>query len=200
MVLCYPRAIDIDEDGRFLKNNSYKLDTGSIYPHRRLRDLICINHSCLAIFALIRASVLKETQLIGSYVASDRLLLAEIGLRGRFYEVQEDLFLHREHSFRSTRHLPTLHSRQAWFDPTKQVQIIYPTWRLLMEYPIAISRASLGRRERLYCYLQMAPWLWGNWKGMMADLAIGAKQILTIGRSILTRCISWRSGSNEQQQ
>jgi glycosyltransferase involved in cell wall biosynthesis len=181
IVVCYPRAIDIDEHGRFLMNNNSKLDIGSIKPHRRLHDLICINHSCLAVFGVIRASVLRRTSLVGRYVASDRVLLAELGLWGRFYQVQEDLFFHREHPSRSTRIMPTLHSRKTWFDPTKEHKIVFPTWKLFARYISAIRHTPLAKRERAFCYLQMVPWLWLHWKGMIGDVVIIVRQIFVTG-------------------
>ncbi len=51
-VLCYWWAVDIDEQGRFLNYNPQMSGTDSPLPSERFKNLICVNHSCLAIFGL----------------------------------------------------------------------------------------------------------------------------------------------------
>ena len=43
---------------------------------------------------------------MGSYAGSDQPLLAELALRGRFVELREPLFEHREHAGRSINEFP----------------------------------------------------------------------------------------------
>jgi glycosyltransferase involved in cell wall biosynthesis len=183
VVLCYPRAVDIDEDNKFLRTHNCSPDTQSRRPYWRFNELIDLNHACLPIFGLIRARVLKKTRLIGNYVASDRVLLAELGLWGRFYEVPEILFLHREHPLRSTRAVPDLHARTAWFDTKKTKRIVFPVWRLLMEYFSSIRRPPISRRQRIACYIQLVFWIRKYWKMMRNDVVIACKEILVSSRT-----------------
>ena len=177
IVLCTTRAIDIDEFGVVRKENNFPLDTQSYRTHIRFYDLICKSHPCLSIFGLIKSKVLKDTSLIGDYVGSDRVLLVELGIRGRFYEVSDPLFLHREHKMRSTRFFPTLQSRTAWFNPKKKTQFVFPTWRLFFEYFLSIKRSSLSHRQRLVCYFLLPLWLRHNLKTMANDVTFAVKKI-----------------------
>jgi len=179
VVLCYPRAKQIDEHGKFMRDYTIKLDTSSPRPHERFRDLILIRHWCFQVFGVIRTDVLRMTPPIGNYAASDRVLLARLGLLGRFYEVPEYLFYRRRHPGQLTA-LPVryryLHT--TWYDPTKKGRIVLPEWRILFEYLISISQAPLSWSERAYCYLHVGRWLRQNRNSLVRDLVRAARQIL----------------------
>lgn len=115
------------------------------------------------VFGLMRRNVLKETKLIGSYVASDRALLAELALRGPLIKVPEMLFLHREHDMRSTRAIPNLRERLQWFDTQKTQSVVSPHWKLLIEYVRAIHASPVKGFERVRCFFQLVRWL--RWFG-----------------------------------
>jgi hypothetical protein len=155
---------------------NFPMDVSHRSPHRRFRDLIRVNHSCFAVFGLIRLQVLRKTAVMGAYAPADRVLLAELSLHGRFIEAPETLFLHREHSLRSTRALPDLQGRIAWFDPNKAGRTTFPNWRLLVEYVLCIGRVGLPGLERALCYLQLLVWLMRNAGPLCHDLAYPIRQ------------------------
>jgi glycosyltransferase involved in cell wall biosynthesis len=171
IVLVYANVVKIDNAGRFIKKVAEELNVGSLRPHERFRDLTCINHSCFAVFGVIRSEVLKKTSLIGSYVASDRVLLVELGLFGRFHRISDHLFLHREHSERSTRAIPDLRKRVAWFDTKMTQSLVLPSLRLFYEYGRALRRCNLGKLEKSRCYYQLIKWWRWNMEGALRDLA-----------------------------
>ncbi|HUS46786.1 MAG TPA: glycosyltransferase family 2 protein [Phycisphaerae bacterium] len=170
VVLCYPRTADIDEHGNFRKEKNFDLNVSDRRADVRFRSLICVNHSCFAVFGLVRLNALRRTPVMADYVPADRALLAELGLLGRFHEVPEVLFLHREHPLRSTRAVPQLQARIAWFDPAKAGRTTFPNWRLLVEYARCIGRAGLPIVERARCYAQLLPWLKFNARLLYEDL------------------------------
>lgn len=173
-VLSFSHAVDIDEQGQYLKpvyDSRFSLHADSQSPAERFRYLTCVNHSCLAIFGLIRIDALKRKPLIGPYPGSDRVLLAELSLMGKFFEVPEVLLFHREHTGRSTRALPELQRRFRWFNPSFNGKRVYPNWRILREYLNAVQRSSLPMHTKLRCLLQLLRWLrWNNWRLLLDDL------------------------------
>lgn len=176
VVLSYPQAIHIDEQGRFIKKHYDGLNAGSPLAHERFGSLIWMRHWCLSVFGVIRQDILRKVMPQGNYVGSDRVLLAELGLRGRFEEVTEELFLHREHAQRSTRALPRLQDRVAWFDPKRANRIVLPHWRLFWEYLAALERVPLARVERFRCHFQLIRWLRRYRKVLFGDLVMAADQ------------------------
>lgn len=184
IILCHTKVKVIDNRGRVLETCEARLNTGSPRPQVRFRDLILVKNRCYEALGVIRASVLKTTRLMGNYPVADRVLLGELALRGRFYEVPEYLLFYRSHPVQSVRALPTQHLRAVWFDTSKEGRIVFPEWRAFLEYCLRIKHASLSWRERICCYIYMVEWLRRYRKRMRGDLVIGAKQFL---RSVLKK-------------
>ena len=184
VVLSYPRARHIDENGKILQNYDVKLNTDSLKLQERFYDLIRVSHWCFQVFGVIRASTLKMTPLIGNYVASDRVLLVRLGLLGRFYEVSEYLFFRRRHPGQLTA-LPARYSylHTGWYDSAKARRIVFPKWKIFSEYLTSIRQTPLSPSERAWCYLHMGRWLHGNGKEMIGDLVRAGKQILRLDES-----------------
>jgi glycosyltransferase involved in cell wall biosynthesis len=175
VVLCCARVRVIDADGAVIEDDATRLPRiGSPHPHERFGDLVRWDYKCYELLGLIRASVLRMTPLIAAYIASDCALRAELGLRGRFYEIPEHLLFNRDHAERSTRVLAQHHMRGAWFAPTLAGKRVWPHWRILIEYVRCIRRVPLSHSERLRCYWEVTRWLRvpRNLKWLAADLPI----------------------------
>ena len=92
VILCYSRSKAIDEHGEVIKNYPAKPDTGASKQQKRFYEIVCVPHPCVAVWGVMRANVLKKTRLIGNYTGSDRPLLSELSLLGKFYEIPQYLF------------------------------------------------------------------------------------------------------------
>ena len=175
IVLCHTKTKIIDSEGKILESLHHVLArVGSWKPQERFRDLVLIDHPCTHIFGVIRASTLRSTPLIADYIASDRVLLAELGLLGRFHEIGEYLFFSREHPQRSTRDIP-FHLRGEWFASHNTRRWGLPHWRFYMEYFRCLKRApDLKPRERRRCYMHLLCWpgVNLNWARLLSDLII----------------------------
>jgi glycosyltransferase involved in cell wall biosynthesis len=181
IVLCYPRVMVIDENGKVLKRRSYGLDTNSdlaMRPQDRLGKILWINWGSPPLYGIMRSSVLRNTPLLGSTYAADQILLAELALHGRFHEVPEDLLLHREHTNRSVHTNPSRHALAVFQDPSNAGRIIFPAWRVLRDYLAAIGRAPLSRGERFACGVHMLRWVKYHREEMFEDMVIAAKQVV----------------------
>ncbi|MGB4227549.1 MAG: glycosyltransferase family 2 protein [Candidatus Dechloromonas phosphoritropha] len=178
VVLCMTRAADVDEYGALMRSTSMRGRGMDARAHVRFRDLVAMAYQCEEVFGLIRRDVLGRTGLIGPYSDSDRVLLAELGLHGRFQEVADELFLHRVHSSSSVEQFPGRHHRTLWFDQSASLRIVFPYWRQLKEYLIAIRRTHVPLREQLHCFLTMLFWLLNNRGQLVSDIAYNAKNFL----------------------
>ncbi|OGG44273.1 MAG: hypothetical protein A3F84_14865 [Candidatus Handelsmanbacteria bacterium RIFCSPLOWO2_12_FULL_64_10] len=177
VVLCYPRARVIDGRGVVLEDYGVKLNTDSPDPQVRFRGPILVWHRCYEIFGVIRASTLRRTSLMGHYAASDRVLLGELALHGRFQEVPEHLFFARRHPQQSVKALPTNHLRTVWFDPSQEGRVVFPEWRIFHGCLRSIRKAPLSWRERVSCYLHVGRWVRGHWRRLARDLIAAVRQI-----------------------
>lgn len=170
-VLCHSRSARINSRGEVTGDYDVSMRIGSHSPHERFADLIMVGHFCTLVFGVIRREALARTPLIAPYIGSDRNLLAELGLMGRFHEIPEHLFYRRDHPGASVRTYPNYRDRLPWFDPERSGGFTLPYWRNCLEYYRSISRVSLGSREKALCRAQMIAWLGRNWKFLAIDIA-----------------------------
>lgn len=181
-VLCFTKLVRIDEQGNVAKIVDYELaNLKSPRPQKRFHDVILAEHGCEAVFGVIRSNVLEMTPLIGNYIASDLVLLSLLSLHGCFYELPERLFFHRDHSDRSIIGKP--HEITAWFDPNKADAVVFPYWRLMLEYLRSIRRSPLQLRDRFNCYLEIGRWLKRNRKLLRWNVSEGIEQFLDLHKT-----------------
>lgn len=177
VVLCHSKVKFVDDAGKIIANYDIELKhVNSSKPQDRFGDLIMMHHWCFDVFGVIRANILKQTPLIASHIESDRNLLAELGLFGRFHEISEYLFFSRDHSDRSIK--TDRHLRAAWFDTSRKGKMVLPRWKIFFEYIQSIKRVLPRQQERLWCYLQLGNWLRLYGKGLVKDLLLVTYQIL----------------------
>jgi glycosyltransferase involved in cell wall biosynthesis len=151
IILAFSREQRIDPEGNILQTRHHEMRIDDPRPHIRFRDLIFVRHSCVAIGGVIRREILRKTPLIGSYVGSDRNLLAELGLLGRFFEIPEVLFYRRDHPENTFRKY-SRNELQKWFDPQSSKRFHLTYWKNGIEYLRSVNRAQLIWKER--CTLQ----------------------------------------------
>jgi hypothetical protein len=137
-----------------------------------------MDHVCEPDFGLTRNEVLKKTKLHGDYADSDRVLLAELALYGRFYKVPECLFFRRAHPLQSTAIASDRRSRTVWFNPENRSKLLFPHFREFLEYLRAINRAPVSLRDRIWCRLEMLRWLKTNRSRLYSDLELTGRDLV----------------------
>lgn len=191
-VLAHAKTRVIDEQGEFLENYRWPMQTDSANELVRFREMLLNDHMCYQIFGVIRRDALLRIPPQGSYVNSDGVLLSQLSLLGRFYEDPDHLFISRRHSAQSSKTLPVRVKKRRfrltnrygtlpcpeWWDPNKTKSFEFPEWRQLREYWGTINRSRLQSKSRLQAYLLMGPWIAKHFRRMMKDLVIAADQVL----------------------
>jgi hypothetical protein len=104
---------------------------------------------------VIRRDALEGGALIADHVGSDRTLLIELALRGRFLSVPEILFVNRDHPARFTRRHRTLHAQAAWYAAAGPQRRVLRTWILYAACLHLVQRHVATPAERRRCYLRM---------------------------------------------
>lgn len=173
--LCFSTFKVIDENGEEVSINSQMLGQ-SAKPHERLRELASWHHDCEANYGLTRTDILRRTDLERNYSDSDRTLLCEIGLYGKFYIFPEPLFSRREHPGRSARETPGFLEKMAWYYPElkgkEKSHSFFIHWKQFLHYLTIISRSPLTLEEKLGCYFYMGQWvlMHKRWEIMIREL------------------------------
>ncbi|MHC4788079.1 MAG: glycosyltransferase family 2 protein [Planctomycetota bacterium] len=151
VVLVYPKTVLIDGEGKRLGPYEDGMDLRFPSPSRRLRHVVQHLDMSNPVFGLLRSSALSRTRLIGPYIASDRVLLADLAMLGQFWEVPAELFLRRIHAGMYLRANPTPQQRAAWFDP-RNTGAGLPMCRLFVEHVREVRRLPLPSGEKVRCY------------------------------------------------
>ena len=162
-VLCQSLVRVIDPEGRDIGSYDSELrGAASTRASDRFASLVLNPHWCTEIFGVIRADALSRTNLHGGFHHSDRILLAELALLGRFVQVPAPLFLSREHPSRYIRAIRGS-ERAAWHDSSRSPALDFSTWHMLREYWRIVPKHVEDPSERARCRAQLGRWFFTNW-------------------------------------
>jgi glycosyltransferase involved in cell wall biosynthesis len=174
VVLCYPKAILIDEVGDRISDYDDGFHLVSSSASERLRAYFTAPGVFHPVFGVIRRPALERTPLIANYVGSDLVLLAQLALSGKFHEVDDRLFGRREHLARSGN-LP-INQYARWWNPDNRGWWCYfPRWRWLFEYCRAIKRADISTFEKYRCCVQLSRWAYWEAPRLIKDASTGIR-------------------------
>jgi glycosyltransferase involved in cell wall biosynthesis len=193
VVLCYSKSIEIDGQGQSMVPKEQVLGADLPYAHLRFRELIRMDHNCLSMFGVMRARVLKRTSVHGDFPDSDRCMLAEVALYGRFVQLPDSLFFHRKHAQQMTQQFPSRQERMERLNPDRHFLMVFPHYRQFGEYVLAIHRSPLGWKDRFACYFQMLRWLRDNAPRLVRDLRYVVARML---RPFRLRYRHWRHSAS----
>jgi Glycosyl transferase family 2 len=159
VVLCYSATRDIDESGQPLGREELRLRVDSLDPCARFVDVVALEHLCEPCFGLMRTAVLKQIGGIGNYADSDRVLLAQLCLRGRFTRLTDELFFRRAHALQSTSLYPSRQLRTAgWCDPARSGAVTLPHVREWTDFVRGVAQAPIPWSARTRCWAGMLRW------------------------------------------
>jgi len=162
IILCHSKTGCIDEFGKLMGNYEYAKKFTSTKPHERFSFLVRERHkSWVLFFGVIRASSLKNSSLLSNCIGADRILLAELGLMGRMYEIPEYMFFRRSHPqaySEKMSHERSLSSKEKlnWWTQTGKIN--FPTVKMLFEYFRSVRHVPLKFFERFLCYIEIIKW------------------------------------------
>ena len=178
VALCCSRTTYIDENSSPTRSLIGRPEFQDRDPSRRFRKFLVYHtlpNECNQVLGLFRADILKKTPLLGSYPATDMILLGEVILHGKFYEIPECLFIRRDHPMSSVNANPGWEERAVWFNPSQRGKIQLHAWRWLFEWMKSVQRSPIGGIERMKCRIIVAQWAKRNRKEMLQDVKHGLK-------------------------
>jgi glycosyltransferase involved in cell wall biosynthesis len=154
VVLAYTKSQLVDEAGTYLADVAQDVALDSSCPSARFRQVHGNLGFCNVIYGVVRREVLERTSGLGAFIDSDRVLIAELALHGRFYEVPEVLFSRRMHSGAYSSQQGD-QAKLQFYNPQKAGRVALARGRSLWEYGRAVRRSpvSLAEKIRLGGYL-----------------------------------------------
>jgi glycosyltransferase involved in cell wall biosynthesis len=116
-------------------------------PTTRFREVLWLMGWSLPLSGVIRRQALLATPLYANYSGADKVLLAELALKGRFHEIGDELFAKRIH--RGCTHYKTMRER-AQHESGGATGI--PQVRMVRDYTrMTFTAADLSFLQRLHC-------------------------------------------------
>jgi glycosyltransferase involved in cell wall biosynthesis len=184
IILCYSRALLIDEQNRTLDQYSPTPNVCALEsPNQRFRQFILYPTLALQTYGVHRTNVLKRTKLIQSFPSSDLVFLAELSLQGKFYEHPDCLFLNRVHKEQSTQGaLASQRSRVAFFDTSLAGKVVLAHWLFFFAALSVIQRAPIRASEKIKCYFHMLRWCLvpDHFRAMGKDILLAIQKFFVI--------------------
>jgi glycosyltransferase involved in cell wall biosynthesis len=191
VVLCHSLTELIDEDGNVVGPYGRRLNTSSMSPAERFRQITWYDHMCFQIYGLIRTDAIRFAGNMPCCVHGDGILLANLALQGRFYEIPEYLFFNRSHPARSAQVVPERMQKTRrrltrsvgpqpppeWWSPRYKGRITFPYLRIAGEYVLVIARAPLKVSDRCESLVSMIPWLAKVTPRMLTDFMVALDQL-----------------------
>lgn len=182
-VLVHSLSCAIDERGQVIGHYPHEQAFDQDRTSLRFRDVILSPHLCIAVFGVMRRSILERTIRHGDWVGADRNLLAELSLHGRIRLVPEVLFKRRHHEQASIHRFTDEYERLSWFNPDKSGQMSFPTWRRLREYLLAIARVRPGVWASVACCGQLLRWVISPHHTGPRNIRLMATELLRLRRA-----------------
>jgi glycosyltransferase involved in cell wall biosynthesis len=175
IVLCHCKTGCINEQGDLIGKYNIGARICSPKQHERFGAIVSMrNYAWILILGVIRSSYLRKTRLFGNYIGTDRNLLAELSLLGPMYEIPEVLFFRRKHPQAYTDKSHNNYAEKLdWWVKTRTPALIFPYWKICLEYFNSVRLAPLKWSGKQLCYAQIIKWfLREGWILMSIDLGI----------------------------
>lgn len=187
VVLVWARTVGIDERGEpaMLPNEVSDLNgpwsVGSADPvvrfRRLLRNMWWVDGP---FYGVVRRDALEQTRwLHPHHISGDQILLVELSLKGRLYELPGETFYSRVHADKTSRRQRTLRDRAALVDRKAPHSGPAGWWRLVRGYPqrlamytMIIWGARISLVQRLLCQAEVA-------RAVVAWARLRARQVVS---------------------
>ena len=153
LVLVYPQALIIDEEGRAIQEYRVSIESKASRSYRRLARVVSNVVLGTPVYGVIRANALKQTRLIDAFFSSDYILFAELAMLGEIWELPELLLRKRFHPARSMAANKTAYDNEVWLNPQRprHMRLLSPCHKLALEYLRSAWRLPLSPCERVIC-------------------------------------------------
>jgi glycosyltransferase involved in cell wall biosynthesis len=170
-------AEEIDEDGKVLREWHSTLRTDDPDPVVRMRAKLADPDENLQFYGLIRRAALVRARPLATIKGSDRILIAELALLGRFAVVDELLLRHRNHRRRNSEATDSRTFRKQEGQRSRRFDL--PNVEEGLCLLGGVRHSPLTGTARLRAYAGMSPWLRQNTGPMVRNVARG---VLDLGR------------------
>lgn len=194
IVLCASKGALVDNAGELLPASGgedgsldpvlpgLRFDSGP--PHVRFEDVLMNGVWGVEFYGLIRADVLRTTGLHPPYCLGEKVLLAELALRGRFFEIQELLLFWRHHSEQVSQTNSVSEQSKMAARPDRWLPPLPFRAESSLGYFAIIARSPLPLADKLRCLCVLGRYFmqFGKWMRVLREALTGRPNAGTLLR------------------
>jgi glycosyltransferase involved in cell wall biosynthesis len=151
IILCNGVVDYIDEHGEHMGYyKSVIRDADSDDPAARFAAIILRMHTCVDFFGMIKREFMVGSLLHQAYRGSDRAFLAQMALRGRFFQIASPLVQMRQHPNQYSK-MKNVRQQLAWQDPDRERTQEIAVLRMYKVYKELVASEVLSETDRNAC-------------------------------------------------
>ncbi|MCA9193945.1 MAG: glycosyltransferase family 2 protein [Planctomycetales bacterium] len=140
-------------------------------PAQRYLGVLLHSLRCYEVYGLVRRNIMELTQLHPHYCGGEKVLVAELALRGRFHEIPNSLFFARFHDSRFTAN-NSLAEQAEHMRPGSGGRLVLPhQYRATLGYLYLIAKLRLPMTQRAQCLVAWCRFVcqWSKWMSIAAN-------------------------------
>jgi glycosyltransferase involved in cell wall biosynthesis len=149
VVVAFGLTTLIDRNGEVIAENNQHLHLLDERPSVRFINYLTQIGLINQFAGLIRTEAMRRVRPLGDYIGSDIIMLAELALAGKVFEIRESLFMRRMSKDAATSYR-SLDELKKFYHPGHADRVAMPVWRQQCELYRAIwrSHVPLGDKFR----------------------------------------------------
>jgi glycosyltransferase involved in cell wall biosynthesis len=151
IALCYPKSFVVEGDGapQPYEDNLHLMQEDPAERFLTLIERIGLAHQHLGV---IRSSCLRQTHLLAPHPGSDIILLAELTLYGKYYELPERLFYRRFHPQSGSWQRTSETHQRAHYLAAHAKRMRFLEWRRQLGFISTVRSSPLPLPSKLRIY------------------------------------------------
>jgi len=170
VVLCYPKTIIVDGEGREQGRYEDKLHLMQDDPAERFLAVIenigLVNHH----LGLLRTDAIRRTRQFGKHVSADTGFVAEMSLYGKFFEVKKYQFYRRFHTESSSWNRGDEEQEARRFHAANVRRVPFNTWLYHWAFSNAVLHSPLGLVKKLKLFGRLGKWMYWDRERLYYDI------------------------------
>jgi glycosyltransferase involved in cell wall biosynthesis len=170
VVLCYPRAILVDSDGKEQSRYEDELHLMQADPAARfigvLENLHLVNHH----LGVMRTDAIRRTHMFGKHLAADIGFVAELSLYGKFHRLPKYQLFRRFHPDSSSWQRGSDEHQALRFHATNARRPRFNTWRFHWAFFVGVWGSPLAVAGKIRLFYRLAKSFYWDRKWLTVEL------------------------------
>jgi glycosyltransferase involved in cell wall biosynthesis len=164
VILCQAKTLYVDLKGNTLRSEEKERKLDSNCVRERFWAVVIETHAIDEVYGVIRRDALTQTSLNLPFAGSDKVLLAELAVLGRFFQIPEYLFFRGAHPGQYFQAVKTRGMREKWWNT--KARFTFPELKVFAGYCRAAWSVPLSLKDRTACHVTLIYYAlgWSPWK------------------------------------